>query len=310
MRDEISNLYAAAIGEESWDEALDAARALMNADLLMLSAGRLGKAGRGGAWLSGEDSDRLAEAGYSNADRWNPEINPGVATVETMPVGRTFDCRTLVPEEVFTGSDFLQSTVIRHGLAAGRAYVCARDGPVAAGGFVAKRGNREFDPAETTQFDHLIPHIGQALRLRDRLAGERAIAVSLSTALDRIGAAVFLVDESLRVLFANGRAEDLCRRNEGIAIRHNRLTLPVAAEAAALRVLADFDRPDEPPRAGASVAVRAGTAARPASSCGSFPASAGRRSRAPAASRRSRWSSSSTGPARCPPWRTCRSPST
>lgn len=256
MHKEISALYAAAMGEEPWEDALDAARTYMSADLLMLSSGTLGTASHGEAWVSGEDTDRLAEAGYTDADRWNPEINPGVSTVETMLVGKTFDCRTLVPEEVFAGSDFLQSTVIKHGLAAGRAYVCSRTPSLAAGGFVAKRGNRDFDDTEAERCNSLVPHIGRALRIRRALGRHRAIEQSLSGIMNQLDVAVFLVDADLRVLFANARAERVARRNDGLSLIRGRLTLPLAAEVAALRVIADFDRPDERRHSSARVPIR------------------------------------------------------
>lgn len=261
MRDEISALYAAAIGEHSWEQALEAVRERIGADTLLLGAGDVRSPQHVETWQCGTVDCSHIEAGYSNEDSWNPEINPCVAAGIVMPVGQAFDFREHIPDEVLAESEFLQSTLVRNGHLASKGYVPLREGTMLAGGFAAKSRNLAFDDDESRGFDLIIPHIGQALELRRRLERHRAVELSLAALLDRIGAAVFLVDGSLRVLFTNGEADELACRNDGVTTIRGRLSLPLEAEVATLRAIADFAAPEAPGAAPVSVAVRRGGSA-------------------------------------------------
>lgn len=207
MRDDIADLYAAAIDGRSWRDSLGAIRALAGADILLLGAGDIKAPETVTAWTSGNTGCPHVDAGYSHADSWNPDINPLIAAGEVSTVGKSLYFQRHLRCDVVARSDFLQSSMIGCRLSGGRGYVPLRSRSLVTGDFVAKSQGRELDDAEFERFDHVVPHIGHALRLRLSLDRDREIMETLSSAFDKSHSAVFLVDRELRLVFTNEMAE-------------------------------------------------------------------------------------------------------
>ena len=126
MYQEVSALYAAAAGEDDWTRALTEVRTVTGANALILQAGDLKAPEQSEAWTSGPNAADYRDAGYTDAESWNPEINPFILPGLTMPVGISLERAAVVSDGVVARSEFLQDTMVASGFGACRAYVPAR----------------------------------------------------------------------------------------------------------------------------------------------------------------------------------------
>ena len=85
----------------------------------------------------------------------------------------------------------------------------------------------------------LLPHLRQFVRVRQALAGARALGASLVELLDNVRAGVIQLDRRARLIVANDRARALLRRRDGLwdTDGHLRASLP-RDDAALQRLLA------------------------------------------------------------------------
>ena len=240
MIDVVSRLYDAAAGEDDWSDVLDGFREEVRADTLFLGVGDPRTPNTLEYWSVGWHAMAMVDAGYQVEDSWDPSINPAISAGMIMPIERSLDHRQIIPEETSLASDFIRQTVYKNGFSGNRLYVPMRDASVLSGGFISKRGHREFDAGEVARLDHLLPHLGRAMRLRHQLARQKQVELGLSGLLDTLDKAVFLIDRDLIVLFQNGLAEDMARRGEGLSVKRGRLSLGQGTPAL-LQALADIE---------------------------------------------------------------------
>jgi DNA-binding CsgD family transcriptional regulator len=117
------------------------------------------------------------------------------------------------------------------------------------------RRARDFSAAEAGVIGRLVPHIGRALKMRLKCGdGDRRGAVAIAT-LERLGAAVAIVDPDLRCVFLSRQAEGVVTRGDGLTLARGVLSATMAGESrelkAAVRRLAAEDA-----RVSGTVAVR------------------------------------------------------
>ena len=122
---------------------------------------------------------------------------------------------------------------------------------------------REFQPPELALLGALLPHLGRAVRLRERLAACEQRAGTTAQLLDQISLATLLVDARGHPVQLNAAAEALLRAGDGLRLVSGRLvaegsdaarlaaalaaaTPPPPRQAAGRRV----HPPPEPPRPG------------------------------------------------------------
>lgn len=90
-----------------------------------------------------------------------------------------------------------------------------------------------FDRRQLRLLARLAPHLRRAVRTQERLVNLGERAESLEAALDRLRAAVFVLQSDGRVLFANQKAETLARGTDGLVLRHSRLRVTRADQVRA-----------------------------------------------------------------------------
>jgi hypothetical protein len=96
-------------------------------------------------------------------------------------------------------------------------------------GFVAvhrPRGAARFDEADKRSLAILLPHIIQAMRLTQRLAGAHQVGVIATAALDAMPTGVAAVSSERNVLFANNTAEKLLSAGQGLTVCHGQSKRP------------------------------------------------------------------------------------
>jgi DNA-binding CsgD family transcriptional regulator/PAS domain-containing protein len=87
------------------------------------------------------------------------------------------------------------------------------------------RGLHDAPPGPDVQatIDFLIPHIRQALRIRQQMSATEVVAGNFTDVIESLTAGVILLNDRNECIFVNRRAEKLCAANDGIYIRHARL---------------------------------------------------------------------------------------
>ncbi len=138
-------------------------------------------------------------------------------------------------------NDWARPSGHNHGL------MLALSGGAAEAGFRAMllatrpAGTTPFGPAERALLERTAPHLERALLLWHRLAAAEAAGTAGCLALDRIRAAVLIVDASGRLTWANRAGERLLGRGGAIAVGHGGLLRSAApgATTALLRLVAE-----------------------------------------------------------------------
>jgi DNA-binding CsgD family transcriptional regulator/PAS domain-containing protein len=237
MPDPISMLYDAAIGEEEWQRAVEAVGDDIGAGIILLGVGDPHRPEELEMWVTGGDMTPLSAAGYSLGDVWDPDINPGVAAGMVMPVGRSMHVREIVPDDVFAGSHFLQSTMGALGVTNHRLYVPLREPNMLAGGYMAKAPHKDFAADDVPCLDDVVPHLGRALRLRAQLDRHRSTVRTLGGLLEELAYGVMLLDRNGEIVLMNARCEAFRTRADGIAVLRRRPDLGPAANGAVAAAL-------------------------------------------------------------------------
>ena len=94
-----------------------------------------------------------------------------------------------------------------------------------------------WSSAQIELIQRLLPHIRQAVSVRQVLAGARALGASLAELLEHTGPGIVQLDGRGRILAANDRARDLLRAGDGVYDRKGLLYARSSADDAALQNL-------------------------------------------------------------------------
>ncbi len=115
----------------------------------------------------------------------------------------------------------------------------ARPAPAVQAGVALHRTRRagRYEPADIERFAFLHGHLRRALAIGFRLGALNALHQSTTELLDGHAAAILLLDEQRRVIYANRSAEMLLSADDGIRLLAKRIDLSNRAENARLEEL-------------------------------------------------------------------------
>ena len=153
------------------------------------------------------------------------EIDPVIAFVRRAPAKRAYSDDMTIERAVLQRTRFHADFAERFDYAQCiQAFTHRSD--TASGFFVAARPGRyePFGESERRLLERLIPHFEQALRVRSMVHRADFERESAFAALDHIKEGVLLVDETLRIRFANAEARRLLRRGAGLREVHSTLS--------------------------------------------------------------------------------------
>lgn len=91
------------------------------------------------------------------------------------------------------------------------------------------RRSRPFDDSSRRRMSLLLPHLQRALQIKMRLGVFNQFQAVTLDLLDRAGIAVFLLDGSRRLLFANRLAEEILERRSGLRLVGGRVSVDAAS---------------------------------------------------------------------------------
>ena len=120
-------------------------------------------------------------------------------------------------------------------------------------------GDEGWSSARVERIGRLLPHLRQFVRVRQALAGAKALGASMTALLDHTGAGVIQLDRRGRVAAANDRARAMLRSGRGLTDRGGELGAARPEEHAALQELLARALPSSGgPGAGGSMTVSGG----------------------------------------------------
>jgi DNA-binding CsgD family transcriptional regulator len=185
------------------------------------------------------DPDALDAYGryFHRLDPWGTRVKPGGFAAETVIAGAS-----LVSFDKVRRSEFYAGLGRRYGIS--RSLVGVIEAPSANRSAIItiNRGDaaEEFDAEATRVVGALVPHLRRALARHRRLAVVRAERDGLAAALDRLRAAIVLVDAGGTVVTMNRAADELIARQDGLRVRGRRLHGETSQATAALdEIVAD-----------------------------------------------------------------------
>ena len=152
---------------------------------------------------------------------------PGTAVLDHMLLSRG----ALKSTEYYV--DFLSRTEQK------RTLTLTLQPPPAFAGISVYRDERDepFGSDESRFVETLAPHVLRALQIHERLFAPRLAGQGALDALDEVACAVFVVDKSARVLFANRMGRDLLAGRRGLCTENSVLTTDAQDGTRKLRAL-------------------------------------------------------------------------
>lgn len=149
---------------------------------------------------------------------------PGWA--HSMPVGGVVQTSSAMPDRDFARSAFYNEAVRPQGTFYGLA-VKPLSGPRHRVFLTAGRrlGREDFEPLDVEALQILVPHIINALRVSQRLAGLDLAAKAAGQVIEQLDTGVILVERARKILFANRLAEKHLSRKEALGVKEGRLLI-------------------------------------------------------------------------------------
>lgn len=227
MRDHeaISMIYDAGAGEVPWDDALLKLSDALDGATVMLAGGDLRSPGSFRANTARFDTGIWSSIGFSEADQFDPSINPAMIPVATAPVGHVFDRRSFLSDEEFRRDPFLSQLMMGQGLFHTRIVKLIEEHGYTFGGYISvpeQKGPIEGDLL--ARFEAFMPHLQRAFRLQRNLNEARCQIHGLLDALSGLSRGVVITDGRMRVLTMNALCEKIIARGDGFAVSQGRLT--------------------------------------------------------------------------------------
>jgi DNA-binding CsgD family transcriptional regulator len=170
-----------------------------------------------------------------NVARFVEVAHLGMAMVRSFPERRAFDSELVMPREQLRRSDFFNDYVRPMGGYRGLIAIPYRHETFDSFLTVC-RGERDpdFDEAEITTLNRIVPHVARALRIKLRLNTADARVAAALGVFDQIDAGVAIVDRELRPVAVNQHLEQILFRHDGLVLSRGTLTASDRASAEAL----------------------------------------------------------------------------
>lgn len=224
--DVASRFYDAAIGEDTWDNAISGTAEMLGGATILLASGDRRDPASFTVWEKDFEESRYAGTGITLQDGLDPEINPILKVHYYSPavICKAIDHRTRFHESVYAQSRIWREVMLPLKLAQPRVFTLEIDGFRVSGGFACVPGGR-IDADAAASLELVLSHAAQALRLRSRIGARSLPDASPSELLNRVGVGVVLMDAEARILGCNAEAERVLDEADGISRSGGRLRL-------------------------------------------------------------------------------------
>ncbi|MGN6580582.1 MAG: helix-turn-helix transcriptional regulator [Bordetella sp.] len=229
----LDDIYAAALGEQSWESALGKIRVLLgqrSATLLTLDHVSLASeinavVGDDAAWVG-----EVSQAYNTEFYRYDPIAE--ALTPDWKP-GAWFEDAQLLTRQQKSRHVFYQDFMRPYGLGSISGMFIDRSEHSSA--FLSVQGGPEsggLSEAQRRQIQAVYPHVRRALRMQMRLREQETRAAIAESALAAMTAPVFILNDMRRLLWANGAAEALLSREPALRFVQGRFVAAGCADDA------------------------------------------------------------------------------
>jgi DNA-binding CsgD family transcriptional regulator len=149
--------------------------------------------------------------------------------------GKVWFSDELCPDMESHRTEFFNDWVLPQGHGHGLLGVVFNDRSLVGNvGAIRDRRRKHFEAEDRQLLRILMPHLQRAVELQRRINQLEKLQAETAEALDHWTTAVFLVDESGRVLLANRSAEELLKNHDGLILEHDTLHGNTSNETGAL----------------------------------------------------------------------------
>jgi DNA-binding CsgD family transcriptional regulator len=238
----LDSIYAAAEDQNCWELVLSSLASHLSARGGVFHA-RSERAGFAFGTTTGLDQSSLKE--YAD---YFYSVNPLNTPLSRIPVGVATPDHLLIPRREIERTEFFNDYARTHDVAGSITLVLARDTHQEVSFGIVRDVRSDLFTLEQVSFvQRLGPHILRAVSLNRRLAALVDERGALEGALDRLQAAILLLDEKGAIHHCNCAATELLKEGDGIASVQGRL---VATSAKSQAHFAELVRAAANPRRG------------------------------------------------------------
>jgi len=218
----IDTIYAAALGDATWEDALQGLRCTLGTRTATL--------------LSYDDTTQLALIDHAVGDdeAWRESCqreyssefylhDPGVRVISTWAAGRWFEDRAIMTQQQRARSVFHQEFMRPNGLGSiSGVFIHRHRGDSKYLSLLGGPDSEGFTPAQQRECIALGAHFSRALRMQARLDQLESRAALAESALESLPLPIFLLDDRRTLLFANSAAAALMATESVLRFLHDR----------------------------------------------------------------------------------------
>jgi DNA-binding CsgD family transcriptional regulator len=221
----IGAIYDAVIDPGRWNDAVDRIRRHLGFANCMLTAtaipsGSLIVGAQGG--VPSPYSETVYRYGNDALDQWG-----GLERIETLPKEEPLVFSEHNSLADLAGNPFYEDWSKPQGLVDLIVLVLEYSSRmIAVAAFGVHASAPPLSDGQIEGLRVLAPHLRRAVIISGLLEGRARAAASFEAALSALGSAVVLVDDEMRVVYANAPAEDMLRAGDPMARLNERLDLP------------------------------------------------------------------------------------
>lgn len=158
-------LYGAAMQPERWPETLDAIGDALGGAVLVASHRRIGGPVLAVTHRLDPSAEGVLRARYSQVDS-----NPLMGAMRRLPVLSPVWRDAVMPEKDYLSSGLFQDVFRQQGLQHAAISCLAREGRLLIASGVLRRNSAAFDAHHLRLYQHLLPHLRQALEIAARFS--------------------------------------------------------------------------------------------------------------------------------------------
>lgn len=229
----IALIYDAALAPEGWGRFLDELATTVDGHCVSLASINVSRPGIAFMAKARFDPAFLAEyeTHYCEVDPWvDAAARQGLLKPGLVDLGENF-----VSHEALKKTEFYSGVGRRFNFLGGISAVFEGDHSL-LGLSLSQHKPHQFGCRELDLVRTLLPHVGRAMRVHQRLQTAEDMAAAGASALDQSSHGVLFMSSRGTVVFANRAAQDILNASDGLILDHGELRASTAAETTELRV--------------------------------------------------------------------------
>lgn len=256
----IDSIYEGALSDSAWICALTQLMHLVNGSgaLLMIFDPTTSA-------LVRMDNIRMDPEAMDAYDKYWVHHDPRLAPALTMPVGKVFSERSLVPERAWRSSEILNELLIPNDVSQIAAtWIEKSDRRVVSLAIQRSSSAPPFCRDELNWIQGVVPHLRRSLVIKDRLGFANCRFSTVIELMDRLPFGLLLVDRDRRIIESSQPARITLARHDGVFSRSGILQCVDNRHTADLiRLIQSGSSDPESSSAGGSITIRRGGSEKP-----------------------------------------------